>query len=55
LRFAARHSRLVRSVVIAGAAAALGFLYALRLDEGRKKHLKKQLSEAREMPRRLLT
>ena len=39
-----------------GLAAALAALEcSIRLDEGTKRHLAKQLREAREMPRRLLT
>ena len=39
-----------------GIAAALAALdRSIRLDEGSKRHLRKQLREAREMPRRLLT
>jgi hypothetical protein len=44
------------SLLLAGAGVALLALdRAIRLDEGSKRHLRKQLSEAREMPRRLLT
>lgn len=32
-----------------------GFRYAITLDEGTKRHIKKQLSEASRMPGRLLT
>jgi len=46
----------ILSLLLAGAAVALFALdRAIRLDEGSKRHLRKQLSEAREMPRRLLT
>jgi hypothetical protein len=44
------------ALLAAGIAAALMALdRAIKLDEGSKRHLRKQLHEAREMPRRLLT
>jgi hypothetical protein len=46
-------SLILTAVGIAVALAALN--RSIKLDEGSKRHLRKQLSEAREMPRRLLT
>ena len=48
--------RVTLILMAAGIAAALAALdRAIKLDEGSKRHLRKQLREAREMPRRLLT
>jgi len=50
-----KHRREVRALLLALAAGAAAFAWAINLDEGRKRHIKKQLNEAAEMPRRLLT
>jgi hypothetical protein len=36
-------------------AAFAAFYYAISLDEGTKRHIKKRLSEARKMPGRFIT
>lgn len=55
VRFVWRHKRGTGLLVLAAAAALAAFYYSISLDEGTRKQLKKQFSEAREMPRRLLT
>ncbi len=55
LSYAWRHRRAAGALAIALAGSAAGLSLAANLDEGRKRHLEKRLSEARRMPGRLLT
>lgn len=41
--------------LLVAAAAFAAFYYAIGLDEGTKRHMRKRLSEARKMPGRLIT
>jgi hypothetical protein len=50
------HKRRISAVLgLCLVAGFAGFRHAITLDEGTKRHLKKQLSEASRMPGRLLT
>jgi hypothetical protein len=55
LGFAWRRKGSVLVFCLGMAASAVAFDRAISLEEGKKNHLRKQLGEAREMPRRLLT
>jgi hypothetical protein len=50
-----RRRRLTISLGLGLTAAIAGFYLALNIDEETKRHLRKQVREAREMPRRLHT
>jgi hypothetical protein len=55
LTFSWRHKGAAGALAVAAAAALAAFDYALALDEGRIKHIRKLASEAAAMPGRLLT
>jgi hypothetical protein len=55
LGFAWRHKQAALWGAVVCAAAVAGFDYALGLEEGRIRHIKKMASEAVAMPGRLLT
>ncbi|MHB8894604.1 MAG: hypothetical protein ACYC99_05400 [Candidatus Geothermincolia bacterium] len=55
LEYARTHKRGIGWLALMAAAAIGALNYGLGIDEGRKKHIKKQLSEAAAMPGRLLT
>lgn len=55
LRFALRHRRAAAVSVCSAAVGLAAFSMAIRMDEGKKRHILKRLSEMRRMPERLLT
>jgi hypothetical protein len=55
MKFALRHKGCLGVLALGALAGLAAFAHAIDLDEGKKKHLKKQLAEAREMPLRILT
>jgi hypothetical protein len=55
MKFALRHKGCLGVLALGTLAGLAAFAHAIDLDEGKKKHLKKQLAEAREMPLRILT
>ena len=55
IRFAWWHRRGLAALIVLLTGVLAGLYRASSLDEGCVKHLKKQLNEARRMPRRLLT
>jgi len=55
LRFTWRHRRAAGALAVMTTAGLAAFSYALGIDEGKKRHIRKQLSEAAAMPGRLLT
>lgn len=55
IKFAWRHRRRLLLPLMGLTAGVAGFCYAITLDEASKRNLKKKISEAREMPGRLLT
>jgi len=55
VRFAWEHRAGLAALLVLLAGALAGLHRASSLDEGYVKHVKKQLSEARQMPGRLLT
>lgn len=54
-RFAWRHRRGTATLVFWAAAGFAAFTLAVRIDEGKKRHIEKRFSEMRKMPGRFLT